>query len=68
MTTPVPASSRFCRPLEVFFSRTHTCRLLRYAIGPEDDRFLVVQELKAEGGISGITVVENWVCEFREER
>jgi Tol biopolymer transport system component len=35
-----------------------------YAVGPDDDRFLVVQELKAEGGVSGITVVENWFAEF----
>ena len=38
-----------------------------YAVGPDDNRFLVVQELAAEDGVPGIIVVENWFAEFKNE-
>lgn len=34
----------------------------------ENGCFVVVQELAVQGGISAITVVENWFEEFKDER
>jgi Tol biopolymer transport system component/aminoglycoside phosphotransferase (APT) family kinase protein len=41
---------------------------LGYDVAPDDERFVVIQNLSGEMGRGGVTVVENWLAQFDRAR